>query len=584
MTDKGEFEGKPLLIRLITLPVAAVFCLLAASCTHSPVAHSPVAASQLADVLYVGPHVLTMDEAFAGADAVAVKDDSILWVRPQADWTGQATRTVELGERALLPGLIDAHGHFAFLASTVNMANVASPPVGTITNIAELQQHLRDYMAAQTPATAVATSTDAVRWVVGIGYDDSLLAERRHPNRDDLDAVSATVPIVLIHVSGHLAAANSPALALAGITAVTPDPPGGVIRRRSGSQEPDGVVEETAMANLRQYYIGNAELTQQEIDDALTTYASHGITTAQDGAASWGIYERLQRASLNIDLVVYPVGMADDFAIPDDVPVGEYQQRLKLGGIKLILDGSPQGKTAYLSAPYHVVPEGLDADYRGYPTVPQAQANAYVQRFVEAGVPMLVHCNGDAAAQMLIDALQQVDVPLGDHRTVMIHAQVLRETQLDTMQQLQVIPSFFSAHTFYWGDWHRDSVLGEQRAARISATRSALERDMPFTVHNDAPIVPPDMIRLLWATTNRQTRSGATLGEAQRISTYQALRAMTIDAAYQYFEEAEKGSITPGKQADLVILSANPLQMDASELLQLQVEETISRGVSIFQR
>ena len=131
---------------------------------------------------------------------------------------------------------------------------------------------------------------------------------------------------------------------------------------------------------------------------------------------------------------------------------------------------------------------------RGYPTIPQAAVNERVKHFIQAQVPMLVHCNGDAAAQMLLDALQQVDSSLGDHRTVMIHAQILREDQLDIMQALGVVPSYFSAHTFYWGDWHRDSVLGTVRGARISPTRSTVERNMRFTVHNDAPIVPPDMI------------------------------------------------------------------------------------------
>ena len=158
----------------------------------------------------------------------------------------------------------------------------------------------------------------------------------------------------------------------------------------------------------------------------------------------------------------------------------------------------------------------------------------------------------------------------------------VREDQLDLMKELEIIPSYFSTHTFYWGDWHRDSVFGQDRAMRISPTNSTLERDMPFTVHNDAPVVPPDMMRLLWATTNRETRSGKILGKQQRISTYSALEAMTINAAYQHFEDDIKGSIEVGKQADLVVLSEDPLSIDTKNLLKLNVVATFSRGVEVF--
>lgn len=533
-----------------------------------------------ADTLYVGKHILTMDDQSADATAVAIRGEKIVWVGKREAWQGEAVNVVELDDRALLPGLIDAHGHLVFLARTVSLANVASPPVGAVVTIASLQEIMRSYIRDRHIAPG--------EWVVGMGYDDSLIEEQRHPDRDDLDAVSTDHPIALIHVSGHLTTANSLALEQAGITADTRNPPGGVIRRRPGSTEPNGVLEETATAPLRGFYLGGEGISAEDIDKALYTYASHGVTTVQDGAASWEIYDMLANIDatqgLPLDVVVYPQGMDAAFALRDDVPLGEYRGRLKFAGIKLVLDGSPQGKTAYLSQPYEVVPEGLPDDYRGYPTISQEAVNQRVARFIAAGVPMLVHCNGDAAAEMLIDALEAVqeEAPLGDHRTVMIHAQTVREDQLDRMASLGIVPSYFSAHTFYWGDWHRDSVLGVERASRISPTRTTLERGMPFTVHNDAPIVPPDMIRLLWATTNRITRSGQVLGETQRISTLEAIRAVTMNAAYQNFEEDIKGSITPGKQADLVILSRNPLQMASEDLLELHVVETISRGVSVY--
>ena len=193
----------------------------------------------------------------------------------------------------------------------------------------------------------------------------------------------------------------------------------------------------------------------------------------------------------------------------------------------------------------------------------------------------MAHANGDAAADMLIEAVKNAGIT-ADHRTIMIHAQTVREDQLDQMKELSIIPSYFSTHTFYWGDWHRDSVFGEDRAKRISPTKSTLNRKIPFTVHNDAPVVPPDMIRLLWSTTNRKTRSGKVLGEEQKISTYSALEAMTINAAFQHFEDDIKGSIEVGKLADLVVLSEDPLSIPVNELLKLKIMATYSHGKEIF--
>ena len=193
----------------------------------------------------------------------------------------------------------------------------------------------------------------------------------------------------------------------------------------------------------------------------------------------------------------------------------------------------------------------------------------------------MAHANGDAAADMLIQSIEETGIT-SDHRTIMIHAQTVREDQLDQMKKLGIIPSYFSSHTFYWGDWHRDSVFGIERASRISPTRTTLERDMLFTVHNDAPIVPPDMIRLLWSTTNRLTRSGKVLGEDQKISTYDALKAMTINAAYQHFEEKDKGTIEVGKLADLVVLSVDPLSIQIESLLDIKIISTFSHGNEIF--
>lgn len=180
-----------------------------------------------------------------------------------------------------------------------------------------------------------------------------------------------------------------------------------------------------------------------------------------------------------------------------------------------------------------------------------------------------------------LEALRAAGRPRPDHRSVAIHAQLVRPDQLDAMKDLGIIPSFFAAHPFFWGDWHRQT-FGDERALRISPLRSALDRGLRFTIHNDAPIVPPDVLRLVEIAVRRETRSGFVLGAAERIPVEAALRAVTRDAAYQYFEEDRKGSLAPGKRADLVVLAADPRRVPTDAIGEIAVLETISRGRTVY--
>ena len=509
--------------------------------------------------------------------SIAIKNKKIIWVGSHKNAKNIQGKHIDFGDQAILPGFIDAHGHASYLAFATQVANLASPPVGDINTIKELQAELRKFIEE--------SNLQPGEWVMGLGYDDSLLSEQRHPTKEDLDAVSTEHPIYLIHVSAHLGAANSLALSLANINTETKDPPGGKIRRYQNSSEPNGVFEETAAYPLQQLAMSAYKDPIGSVKSAMEIYAKNGITTAQDGASSKETIGLMQAADaqgkINLDIISYPIGQNGLLKEIDTLSFGSYTGRLKIGGIKLILDGSPQGKTAYLTEPYYKPPHSESDSYKGYPLIPQSEVSKWVQEYAELKIPIMAHANGDAAADMLIEAVEQANMN-SDHRTIMIHAQTVREDQLDQMRELKIIPSYFSTHTFYWGDWHRDSVFGEERAMRISPTKSSINRNMPFTVHNDAPVVPPDMIRLLWSTTNRKTRSGKVLGEEQKISTYAALEAMTINAAYQHFEDDIKGTIEVGKQADLVVLSEDPLSIHPEKLLNLKVVATYSKGTEIF--
>jgi hypothetical protein len=320
----------------------------------------------------------------------------------------------------------------------------------------------------------------------------------------------------------------------------------------------------------------------------IAQYARFGFTTAQEGRATKEAVETeaalATRGELAMDVVAYPDIQGAAAAIQGPFLSKTYTGGFRIGGAKLTLDGSPQGKTAWLTTPYLVPPQGRDQGYAGSPAMTDEQANAFVDLAFKNGWQLLAHCNGDAAADQLIRAVRAATATHGpgDRRPVMIHAQTVREDQLDAMKELGIIPSFFGMHTYYWGDWHRDSVLGPERASRISPAASALKRGMVFTQHHDAPVALPSSIMVLFSQVNRTTRTGQLLGPEQRVSVMDAIRSITINGAYQYFEERSKGSLEPGKLADLVILDRNPLTIDPAAIKDIQVVETIKAGRTIY--
>lgn len=250
------------------------------------------------------------------------------------------------------------------------------------------------------------------------------------------------------------------------------------------------------------------------------------------------------------------------------------------------LDGSPQGKTAWLSKPYKVPPEGQEQGYKGYATLKDDELQALVDTAYANNWQILAHANGDAAIQQYIEAVKKANEVYGndDRRNVVIHAQTITETQLDDLVDEKIWPSFFPMHTFYWGDWHVQSVLGKERAYFISPTATALDKGLKFTSHHDAPVAFPNSIRVLAATVTRVSRSGEIIGPDQRVSPYVALKSLTEWAAYQHFEEDSKGTIKEGKLADFVILDKNPVKVDPMDLQGIQVMETIKEGKSIYIR
>ncbi len=546
----------------------------------------PPDAGPPADLILFGDNIVTMDPNQPSVEAVAVRGETITAAGALDDvmsLRGDATRVVDLGDSALLPGFIDAHGHFLGVGRALDQLLLHPPPVGDVTSIDDIVRKIQAWIVEHDIPPGEPVS--------GTGYDDSLLAEGRHPTAVDLDRASTEHPIVLGHVSGHLRAANSAALEASNITADTPDPSGGHIRRIEGSMEPNGVLEEGAGGLIR--LGGGSSRTPVDMDElirrSIEVYTSYGITTIQDGGTGAGFARTLRDAALGepLDADVAVFQRLGSTQGAEDVPYEKtYSGGFRVAGVKFTLDGSPQGRTAWVTEPYVEGPPGAGPDYRAYGTMDPERYKAGAAALIKAGIPFLAHANGDAAMDLMLDGVDEALTDMDeapDHRSVIIHAQLMRADQLDRAAELNVVASFFSAHTFFWGDWHVRS-FGEERGTNISPVRWAIDRGVNLTVHNDSPIVPPDIMRLVSITVNRKSRSGRVLGPHQRATVLEALDAVTLGAAYQYFEEETKGSITVGKQADLVILEANPLTTDPADVEHIQIIETFSRGRSVHRR
>ncbi len=538
---------------------------------------------RLGQTLYFNGNVLTMDEAHPQAKAVLTEGERILDVGTEASlrWKmAKDAHQVDLQGHTMLPAFIDPHGHFpdpGFIQ--LFRADLSSPPRGDCTDMARALQRLRA-KAAQTPKG---------EWVMGVLFDNTAIAERRMPTRAELDSVSSDHPVWVLHASGHNGAANSRVMSLQGVNRDTPDPVGGRFGRDPDTGALTGLIEGLsamgAMADTN--FLIDRGRFWQGFEACRDDYLAHGVTYAQNAWASLDMLEHF--ASLpagfdpGIDIMLLPVGDLEPElshgATSLDWPDTPH---FRLGPRKLFTDGAFQLQTAYLTAPYHkpsdpAVPCGMTY-------VTRAEHNHEVQKLHDLGFQIHCHCNGDAGTDMFLDAVEAAltDNPRTDHRHTIIHGQVLRDDQLNRIARLGVTISFFSAHIHYWGDRHHDTFLGPERAARISPAASAQRLGIRFTIHNDASVTPTRPLHLAHCAVNRQTASGRVLGDDEKISVLSALKAQTIDAAWQVFQEEERGSITSGKLADLAILVDNPLHNPA-DIQNNRVLCTIRRGKRAFQ-
>jgi hypothetical protein len=542
-------------------------------------------AADAADRIWHGGPVITMNDAGMRAEAVAEKNGRIIAVGSKEEVMahhGDNTQVIDLEGRTMIPGFVDSHGHVFGGGLQAMSANLLAPPDGVVTDIPSMQKVISDWVEKNREIV------EQVNLIVGFGYDNATLAEHRHPTRDELDEISADIPVYIVHQSGHFGVANSKALEIAGITKDSQDPAGGIIRRGPDG-EPDGVLEETAhfpavMKLLTKIGVDGAKAMARA---GAQLWASFGYTTAQEGRSTPGSVKVMQEVAAEggfpIDVATYPDILIDrDFIAANQSE--EYENRLRVAGAKLTIDGSPQGFTAWRDRPYYKPVGDYPPGYAGYAAASNDEVVDAVNWSYANNIQLLTHANGEAASDLLIAAIDTAQQKHGkdDRRPVLIHGQFQREDQVASFDRLDVFPSLFPMHTFYWGDWHREHTAGPLLAENISPTGWLMARHMRFGTHHDAPVAFPDSMRVLDATVTRRSRSGDILGPHHRVDVITALKAMTIWPAWQHFEEDMKGSIETGKLADLVILTGDPTAVDPEMLDQLQVFETIKEGVTIY--
>lgn len=529
--------------------------------------------------VFVNGNILTMDAAGSIASSLVMEGERIVAVGSRDDiseYINNGAELVDLAGKTMMPGFYDAHGHFFMYAEARGFSeDLNSPPIGSCPDFAEMFRRLK----------ARADRTPEGEWVLAYGFDDTMIAEKRFPTRRELDAVSTRHPICVNHISAHFVALNSLALERTGISAATPDPEGAVIRREEDGREPNGVLEESIIYQTVKPAIPDPGLDEMvaAYDDLSMFYAERGVTTAVDAATRpkdvKAVRKALEAGRMRVRLLYNPFYWVQEEcdAIQCDSPM------LTRGGVKFLQDGSIQGYTAYLSEPYHT-PFNGNAGYRGYPIFEYRELAALIKKTHDQGGQCVIHTNGDAATDDAIKAIEEAQKanPRPEARHLLIHAQNAREDQLDKMAELGIMASFFSLHVYYWGDRHHNVFLGPERAGRLNPMASAIRRGIVCTAHCDSPVVPLTPFLSIATCVNRVSSTGRQYGPEQRIPVNEALRAHTINAAYQNGQEQDLGSLESGKLADMIVIDADPLSCDPADLQNIKVLETIIGGRTVY--
>ncbi len=542
--------------------------------------------SNQATVYYNGDIITMVGDSPNYVEAIVEQEGKIVFTGSSIEAmkvAGKGHNMIDLKGKTLVPGFIDGHCHFANFGAQAIGAQLLASPDANVDDMETLISVLKEWNTSKNRALT--------GWIYGTGFDDSILKEKRFPTKHDLDKVSTEFPIMITHISGHFAVVNSKGLEKLGIDENSKNPEGGIIRRENNSTEPNGVLEElAAIPYMLQAIAPQSEEAIIKFFEAGQEMAlSYGYTTAQEGRAMQNQEMLVAMAEMDkykIDVISYIDYMFVDKHMTSKWNSKNYINKFRIGGMKVTLDGSPQGRTAWRTEPYLIPPEGMPHDYSGYPAIPNDSVlSSIFEKGFKNNWQILTHTNGDAAVDQLIRTMKPLKEKYGNEgrRDVIIHGQYIREDQLDQAKDMNMIASLFPLHTFYWGDWHTQ-LIGDSLVQNISPVKTALNKGIDVTIHTDAPVALPNLMRVLWTAVERTSRSGKIIGTDERITPYEALQAITIWSAYQHYEEDKKGTLENGKLADLVILDENPLKVEPENIKDIQVLKTIKEGKIVFEK
>ena len=523
-----------------------------------------------ADTVIRNANIITIDSRQPRATALAILHGRFAAVGGAddvTDWVGPDTRTLDLAGKTVLPGFIDAHIHV--LSSGIR--HVMAADCGQ-SSIAAIQTELRQ-QAATTPAG---------QWVQGFKFDDTKTAENRFLYHADLDAVSVEHPILVSHRAGHVYYMNSKGLELAGFTRDTLDPPGGRFGRDSATGDLNGVVYERAIEPVRLLIpVETPEIRRQGLRTICEMLNRAGITSVHDARVSAEEFATYQEGRDNGDLSlrVYALMYHPHFPALRDAGLisGLGDDRLRIGGIKMVADGAIAARTAYMSAPY----EGSCCDH-GILAMDADEINERVMEMHRAGFQVCIHANGDSAIDLVVSAYERAQAahPRPDPRHRIEHCTLVNPDLLRRMKAIDCIATPFCTYVYYHGE--KMPFYGEERLRWMFAQRSFLDYGIVSTGATDYPPGPFEPLMGIQSCVTRTDSEGRLWGENQKITVEEALRIYTLNGAYAGFEENIKGSIEPGKLADLVVLGADPTQVDPLTIKDIPVEHTIVGGETVY--
>ena len=542
------------------------------------------AANVTAPTVYFNGDILTMEgDTPKYVEALVVKDNKIAFtgdMREALTQAGSNAALQDLKGHTLLPGFIDTWGHFALIAQDTLGVNLAyfsrNPPQTKAQLINRLRSEAKVFNG----------------WIVGTGYAEAMLSDGGLTIAD-LDVAFPNQAVLLENISTLTGMVNSAGLKKLGITKATKAVSGFIpVDPKTGqlTGELIGMPYLEAVAKAVGKY--SQELTFETYRKAEKIYVSNGFTTAQSYEASIADMHNMRlaidRKIVTIDLIALPTFDIVDqmLASNPNTQFGVYSHGdggFKVAGIQVPTDGAPQLRLAYFTKPY-LDTTGFPKDWRGFAYYPQALFDKYTKMAYEKNIQYFGYSNGDAGIDMTLAALSKTIAETGiteDRRTVIAHSFFARDDQLDDYKKKNIMAVMMPNDTWLYGDVY-NKVLGGERAANLSPANSANAKGITLALHNDTPSSGPNVLFSVWSAVNRKTFSGAVLGPEQRITPYLALQGFTRNAAYQYKEELSKGSLAPGKLADLVVLDQNPLKVAPDDIKNIQVLKTIKGGVEVY--